>query len=539
MDEKTQEMLRLLRLEYSQNLPTRVAEIRNQWNALNLKFNKKDFIEFHRLVHSLHGSAGTYGYNTISQVARDLEIYINQLIDKPELNAIQKSEISHLVEKINDLLTQPNGIYFSQPDPSLLPLAQKLIYWIGSTKKEISELKAGLEPLGYQLNPLPNMQHFQKIAHQCIPSVIILDICDLNAEEIAFLARYKQLYKISIICIAKKNDLATRLKAIRAGVTTFLQHNVDTAYLIKLLDRLCTASAKENYRILILDDSPTLANYYALILNEAGMIARGITEPMELLQEMDEFNPDLLLIDLYMPSCTGFELAAVLRQEPRYMGIPIIFISTEDDRFKQFAILSHSGGDDFLTKPVLPQHLISAVKARAKRSSLLISYITHDNLTRVFNHSYILQQLELEILRAKRHHQTISFAMIDLDHFKTVNDEYGHPTGDLILKNLAKFLRSRFRETDFIGRYGGDEFAVIFPDTPIKNAISLCRQLRQNLAIHPFEIDHQTFHITLSIGIAAYPHFQTTNALVTAADEALYAAKSSGRNQEKYLPDEL
>lgn len=524
-----------LQVAYAKKLPIKLAEIAKQWELLNADFDKQRFIDFHRAVHTLCGSAGTYGYSQLSQVARDLEIYLKQLLDYNALNAAQKSEIAHLLEKLQHAFTAKEDTLIPSLEPSLKFIESKLIYLIDHQEHFQQELKENLEQLGYKLITFKTCAEFQAVSGEQLPAAIIIDSRHLDDQQAEYLATFRHQYKMPILCIASQSDFLTRLKAIRAGASIFLHKPIEVSYLTKLLDDLCGTSIKENYRILILDDSDFLAKYYAFILREAKMEAHFITDPKNLLQELNDFNPDLLLMDLYMPDCTGVELATIIRQEERYASLPIIFISTEEDRFKQLATLSSAGGDDFLTKPILPQHLVSAVKARAKRSALLLSYITHDSLTNLLNHTYILQQLELEILRAKRQQQMLAFAMLDLDNFKQANDKYGHPIGDVILRKAADFISTRLRKTDFIGRYGGEEFAIIFPATSLENAIKICEELCEKFSLYPFESSEDKFYVTFSVGVAAYPTFATVDSLVAAADRALYRAKSEGRNRVIYL----
>lgn len=198
----------------------------------------------------------------------------------------------------------------------------------------------------------------------------------------------------------------------------------------------------EAYRILILDDSQSLAEFYSLILKQADMITRAITKPLDLLKELETFQPDLILMDIYMPECSGLELAMLLRKDRRYTKIPIIFLSTEDDKNKKLAAIS-LGGDDFLTKPVSPQDLVSAVRSRSNRASILNYYMTTDSLTGLLNHSSVLNRLNIEISRATQQKSSLSFVMIDIDNFKLINDTYGHPFGDAVIKT---------------GLYADDEF---------------------------------------------------------------------------------
>jgi diguanylate cyclase (GGDEF)-like protein len=228
----------------------------------------------------------------------------------------------------------------------------------------------------------------------------------------------------------------------------------------------------------------------------------------------------------------------LLRQEPLYSRIPIVFVSTEDDKFKQLSALS-LGGDDFLTKPIWPQHLIATVTSRAKRANILNFYMNTDSLTGLLNHANILQRLEIEVARARRENIPLSFIMIDLDHFKKINDRYGHPVGDQVLRKLSALLLSRFRKIDLIGRYGGEEFAVVLPNTNIAASLKICEGLREKFCQFIFNVNNSTFFATFSAGIASFPSVKDAPRLIVAADQALYKAKDNGRNQVMCFNAEL
>src|SRR5262249_15234512 len=149
----------------------------------------------------------------------------------------------------------------------------------------------------------------------------------------------------------------------------------------------------------------------------------------------------------YLPDCTGAELASAIRQFDGYLSIPIVFLSTERDTHKQLAAIK-LGGDDFLTKPIAPDYLIAAIQSRLDRYRLMRSYIARDGLTGVLNHTALKERLEIEIARSMRSHQAMCFAILDLDLFKKVNDTYGHPAGDRVLRTLTDLLRQRLRRTD-------------------------------------------------------------------------------------------
>lgn len=535
MNEFAKIQLQELHADYVKQLPGKWEAIEKQWNILSQCFDKCGLKDLYLAVHTLSGAIGNYGYVELSRNMRDFEEYLQQLLDYSEVNATHCSEISHMVAQIKEIIQKKTSAQFSEVVLSNKAIENHLLlYLVEAQGKFEHDLQKSLSEVGYELVLLKTLAELLVFTEKRLPAAIIIDGCHLDDKEISVLERLKQYHQITMLCLVKHDDLSTRIKSIQAGASVFLCKPINVSYLTNRLVQICSMSANENYRILILEDSEYLAAYYALILEEAGMTVRAITNPMNLMKEMRDFNPRLLLLDLYLSGCTGFDLAKVVRQEERYASLPIVFVSTETDRYKQLAILSGCGGDDFLTKPVLPQNLVAAIKSRAQRSALVVSYIVQDSLTQLLNHSYSLTQLELEIARAHREHQGISVAMIDLDHFKLVNDEYGHPVGDMVLKKVAGYISGVLRRTDFIGRYGGEEFIIIFSNTSMDNAVRLCNKICEKFSTEPFADNGNEFFVTLSIGIANYPTYQTADALVAAADRALYQAKLKGRNRVDY-----
>jgi diguanylate cyclase (GGDEF)-like protein len=248
------------------------------------------------------------------------------------------------------------------------------------------------------------------------------------------------------------------------------------------------------------------------------------------MSQLVEFQPDVILMDVYMPDCTGLELAMVIRQEEAFVGVPIVFLSRETDRMKQIAALGE-GGDDFFTKPVAPEQLVPAVSARAQRGRTLRLFMEKDGLTGLFRHSRIIEQLEVAVRRADRQHGKLAVAMLDIDGFKEVNDEHGHLAGDQVLKALAYLLRQRLRMSDVLGRFGGDEYVVVLPDTDGEAAMEKMDDIRRNFAAIEHETGQGSFSVTLSCGVGEFPTALTSHELIAAADEALYRAKRGGRDR--------
>jgi len=270
--------------------------------------------------------------------------------------------------------------------------------------------------------------------------------------------------------------------------------------------------------------------FYAAHLSAAGFVTQTLTDPMQALDALADSPPELILLDMNMPGASGQELARVIRQQDAYLSIPIVFLSAESDVGRQREAMS-TGGDEFLQKPIEPEHLISAVKSRVIRYRALRALMVRDSLTGLLNHTSFKERLRAEVARARRLGKTLSVGLIDLDHFKRVNDSHGHPAGDRVIRNLSRLLRQRLRGADVIGRYGGEEFAVALVDTSLESAHHVLDAIRKSFAAIGQKAGNAEFHCTFSAGLAQMPPCEDADSLIQSADEALYRAKRGGRDR--------
>jgi diguanylate cyclase (GGDEF)-like protein len=247
------------------------------------------------------------------------------------------------------------------------------------------------------------------------------------------------------------------------------------------------------------------------------------------LSALKQFNPDLILMDMYMPNCTGVEAARIIRQHDEFLSIPIVYLSGETNVALQVDAM-RLGGDHFLTKPFNPVFLNAIVKSKIERYRALRRSMYHDSLTGLLNHTSGKDTLDAMLSNVAHEGGSLSVAMLDIDHFKQVNDNYGHPVGDQIIRSLSWLLKQRLRKQDILCRYGGEEFLIGLPNTGMEQAFTIVDGIRQDFAQirHPHR--DTCFCTSASAGIAAFPNFQTSDALIKAADDALYAAKRGGRN---------
>jgi diguanylate cyclase (GGDEF)-like protein len=335
---------------------------------------------------------------------------------------------------------------------------------------------------------------------------------------------------LRVIFYGDSDGFDARLKSVRAGGEAFFQLPVDAYRLAEKIDSLFCEREQEPYRVLIIDDDQEQVDYNSMVLSRAGMSIASTTDPRQVIPLIVETKPDILLMDMYMPLCTGPELAGIIRQHEAFSSIPIIFLSVEKDLEKQIGAI-RKGGDEFLEKPIKPEHLVSSVALRAERTRSLRFFMERDYLTGLLNHTTLSERLTNEVLRARRSGALISFVKIDVDKFKEVNDRYGHLTGDRILRSLARLLIERLRRTDIIGRYGGEEFGVILLGSDSRAAARLIDDLRDSFSHLSHRFEEASFSLTLSAGIACYPDFVGGTDVIEAADRALRRAKEEGRNR--------
>jgi diguanylate cyclase (GGDEF)-like protein len=546
MDERIQEKLRALCAEYTRKLPEKIQRIHAEWQQLSETWTEESFDNFHRDIHSLCGSAAIYGFDGLSKAARVLETYLRNLdptimIHTPAIVL----DISKLLDDFDDAAKSPEKMHASYQQFAVTTrteneVPKKTLYIVGREQEFILRLSEGLGHEKFDIKVVADIDMMKlEMKNGLDSSAIILDIDLMNKADIHKITALRQNQETTspLICISESADLKTRLKSVRLGASAFFQKPFDMLLLVKMLSESDDGEYTAPYRVLIIDDTASLAEYYALVLTQAGMITHLITNPMTLMEAMTDFQPDLLLMDVYMPTCSGLELATVLRQEPLYMGLPIIFLSTENDKLKQLSAMS-AGGDDFLMKPILPQHLVSAVRSRAKRAGILSSLMVRDSLTQQLNHATLLESLKVELTRSLHHKKPLSLIMLDIDNFKKINDDNGHLIGDYVLRKLSEFLFSHLRRIDVVGRYGGDEFALILVGADKMASKNICEKICESFSRLQFKSSNFEFRVTLSAGIASYPMISTVKDMVAAADKALYKAKSMGRNRVVHIDDE-
>jgi len=326
--------------------------------------------------------------------------------------------------------------------------------------------------------------------------------------------------------------LKDRVEAAHAGASLYLDKPLESDALEKAVQHLVAIRQGGRPRILITDDDEFFASTVALVLRNEGMIVRTLLDPTKILDVMQDFPPDMLLLDVMMPGITGFEVCRMLRQVPRWQDLPIIFLTGQtgvEARVEAF----RSGGDDYLPKPVVNEELLTRVKVRLDRSRLLKERSDKDTITGLLLRRAFSEHLTAMIAEAQRLKSTFTVCLLDVDHFKKVNDTYGHLAGDRVLAALGQLLSRRFRVDDLRGRWGGEEFILAFRRETKTTMHAAITRVLDEFACLPFKGDDgQEFFVSFSGGLACFPEDgESVYELLQTADRRLYYAKHAGRRR--------
>ncbi|WP_018917089.1 diguanylate cyclase [Vreelandella zhanjiangensis] len=539
------EKLNQLRQRFIKQLPARLQKTAEQWQLSRTSSEAESRLapDLHRFFHSLKGTGRSLGFERIALFAEQAEEALTADPQRADIDA----RMVHLLGQLNDELAYLqtyqgqqaamaglNSVEFPHQPEQKRSKRQRLIYLCDDEPEHINSLMHHLRCFGHEVVHFATTESFFNAVLTRRPDAVIMDVQfphgqTAGTETLTSLNKLTGKQLPSIV-LSGHGDFHSRLSAVRAGCHGYFTKPVKPLDLMLAIDELTSPIDEEPLRVLIVDDELEAAEYHALLLEEAGMVVHQVYHPNDALSALERFNPDLMLVDVYMPVCSGEELATIIRQQPEHVGLPIIYLSSETDSQKQMSAMT-AGVEAFITKPVVPAELVSAVHLRAERLRLLRSLMTRDSMTGLYNHSTTTDLINKALIQAHRNGRQHAMAMIDIDHFKEVNDTYGHLAGDQVIITLARLLKTRFRLSDTIGRYGGEEFVVLLKDVSAEQAVNLMDDLRNDFGQVDFHAGEVSFRCTFSVGISDFPAHPTTQSLRLAADQALYLAKRQGRNQ--------
>ena len=284
--------------------------------------------------------------------------------------------------------------------------------------------------------------------------------------------------------------------------------------------------------VLVADDDGVTRAMVSAWLGGSGFEVVAARDGDEALVVATDQQPDLLLVDVTMPGLDGYDVCRAI-QAASAVPPPVIFLTAHATTTARVAGLD-AGAVDYIVKPFEQAELLARVRAALRTKAVRDGFVeqaTRDGLTGLLNRREIDINAEAAVKLAERHGRTLSFLMVDIDHFKRINDRFGHAAGDEVLRETARRILTSCRASDVVGRYGGEEFLLLLPETTADDAVTTGDKLRRVLSEQPIELDELKIPVTASVGVAAWDPPMRTAELYEAADRALYRAKALGRNR--------
>lgn len=295
-------------------------------------------------------------------------------------------------------------------------------------------------------------------------------------------------------------------------------------------------------RIVIAEDERNMREELVARLERQGYRVEAFDGGQGALDRVRAGDVDLVILDIIMPGLSGLDCCRLIKSITQEAFVPVVMLTSRTDTESRVEGL-RIGADDYICKPFDDRELVARIEGmlRIKRKhdevraarAQLETLAVQDELTGLYNYRYLHTRLGEEFKRSERYRDPLACAMVDVDHFKQVNDAHGHDVGDRVLEEIARRLRGAVREIDVVARYGGEEFLLVLPSTHFAGALTVADRVWRSIGGSEIEIDAISLNVTISVGVALYPSrdIRSKDDLLKAADRALYQAKTDGRNR--------
>ena len=440
----------------------------------------------------------------------------------------------------------------------------------------IKLLEAKLASEYFEVLSAQNGPRALEMADAEVPDIILLDVMMPRMDGFEVCRRLKanaRTTDIPVVMVTALSDVADRLRGLEAGADDFLTKPVNDISLfarvrslvrlkrmmdeLRLREDVCglfgTADAESALsadvaaaRILLVDEQGFAAARLIDVLTPVAASVLRATTCAEAQSMLDE-SVELVIASLSMPDGDPLRLVSQWRATEAWRQLPILLMA-DDGELPRLAKGLDLGANDYLIRPVDRNELLARVRTQIRRKRLQdrlrqnyqrgLSLALTDELTGLYNRRYVLAHLSELLARNSEGSSDIALMIFDIDHFKQVNDRHGHPVGDAVLRELAARALRQLRSVDLVGRFGGEEFVVVMPETNLAGALVVAERLRAAVGDVPFDIPGTggDLAVTVSVGVAVASERDTLEALMKRADDALYIAKNAGRNRVTTLP---
>jgi diguanylate cyclase (GGDEF)-like protein len=496
-------------------------------------------IEAQRAAHLLIGSVGTFGFTRASEVARELELELSD--PNPARAQAMAKLLATVYRELESEVIVPRGTRRTESTHE-----QLRVLIVDDDREFCARIaaEAASHDIGCETTSSP-MQARAACAGRP-PAIVLLDLTfppDGMADAYDLLSELTSMTPpIPVLVLTGSGAFTDRVEVARRGGRAFLSKALLPSEVLSAATQFLARERLQRTRVLVVDDDPAMLSAMRVLLEAHEIEVCTLADPLRFWDTLEEVAPELLILDVDMPGVNGPELCRVVRNDPRWSQIAVIFVTAHKDPATIEGIFQ-AGADDHLAKPIVEAELITRVSNRLDRVRLRRMQAEMDSLTGLARRAKSSEGLALLLSLAGRFGQPVSVAMLDLDHFKQVNDTHGHAAGDAVLRGLGERLRRDFRGDDVVGRWGGEEFIIGMYGMTREDGVRRITDTLEHFSDAVFTAGLDTFTVSFSAGVAEYPlDGPDLGTVVKAADEALYGAKEAGRTRvlqasTSYEPD--
>lgn len=548
-----------IRKIYVDSFPEKIQTLKSCWASLMASREFEKPLKQLRLeAHRISGSSGSHNFDDIHLLASRLDSNIVAALAEQSAWISNKELIGNQVQALVDLLQHQLLNYSSgknnnshnndhshgygdneegttRLDSLQLSHRELLIFLVSHRPAELSLLSSLLAGRGFTVLSFGNMERAQNTAKSLAPSIVVLDLGDAEQIDLQTISKHEfqsgDSQPPAYIVTSRRDDAVIRKLAIKFGVEAFFATPINTHNFSSTLDVILETRSDNGFRVLLIarQDAP-VANIEQALENE-DISCRTIHAVESITDQLVNFKPDLVLITYHKGRDYWANSAGMIRLHESYFNIPVIFLLENECAESKLEALQ-VGADDCICGYQLEAEQIQILKQRIMRFRRANHLITTDSLTGTLNRDAFFDRANEELSLAVRRKENICLAMIDVDYFKQINDAYGHVAGDYVLRHISECLNNRLRRSDLVGRYAGDEFLVLLPDTDLENACLVLNMIRKNLTSQNISINDLEVQVSISLGLIAVKPTEVINieTFIIEADKKLYEAKVAGRN---------
>ena len=412
----------------------------------------------------------------------------------------------------------------------------RLAYHLGDGGTSTAEIDLKLRAQGYDVQRAAGIDDLKEMLSRVPPALVVLAEVHQDAiEEIGALvqaARARTNRRVVWLTLSTHTDLATRLRVMRAGSDALIAQPASAADVLARVRELTDAENADPYRVMIVEDDRSQAMFAESILRKSGMQTLSVAEASLVLDKLDAFQPDLVLMDLHMPECDGMELTALIREREAFISTPIVFLSGESDTERHFEALS-AGGDDFLSKPIAPKHLIAAVSSRVRRARQLERRrvpTLREPVKGVHDIVALTRRLTEMLTMEDAATRNGGLLFVEIEDGQRLHGRLSVRAHDALLASLTATLGGHVGNTDMLARCGDAGFLLLNPDRDATALEALATNLRERVAREAFRADDAPLHLGVVVGICPFvAGAGDAKAMIDAAERAMLEARSPDR----------